>query len=102
MGSYKKNSEKPRDILLRKITITIVLLIFIKIGSLVPVPGIDPAKENELPKNFITAFFSTFSIDGNVIIGLFTLNVIPYINASVILQVLIGLKIFPNLAESQK
>merc|ERR1712238_335828 len=43
---------------------------------------------------------STFAGNNTFVIGLFTLNIFPYINASILMQVLISL--FPNLSKLQK
>merc|ERR1712127_57939 len=43
---------------------------------------------------------STFAGNNTFVIGLFTLNIFPYINASILMQVLISL--LPNLSKLQK
>ena len=43
---------------------------------------------------------STFAGNNTFVIGLFTLNIFPYINASILMQVLIS--VFPNLSKLQK
>ena len=88
--------------LLPRILITFIILIFIRAGTFLPVPGIDhndlaaAIQQNLVAKNLIRTFLG----DKIIIIGLFTLNIFPAINATIILQFLIGFS--PQLAKLQK
>ena len=89
-------------ILLPRILITSIILLFIRSGTFLPVPGINhndlafSIQQNLVAKNLIRTFLG----DKIFIIGLFTLNIFPAINATIILQLLIGFS--PQLAKLQK
>ena len=89
-------------ILLPRILITSIILLFIRSGTFLPVPGINhndlafSIQQNLVAKNLIRTFLG----DKIFIIGLFTLNIFPAINATIILQFLIGFS--PQLAKLQK
>ena len=89
-------------ILLPRIFITSIILLFIRSGTFLPVPGINhndlafSIQQNLVAKNLIRTFLG----DKIFIIGLFTLNIFPAINATIILQLLIGFS--PQLAKLQK
>nr|YP_010208525.1 SecY-type transporter protein [Pseudo-nitzschia simulans]UBA15818.1 SecY-type transporter protein [Pseudo-nitzschia sp.] len=95
-----------RKIILQKILprflITSAILLFIRTGAAIPIPGID---HNDLAfaiqKNLVTKnLVRTFLGDQVLIVGLFTLNIFPAINASIIMQFLIGFS--PQLSQLQK
>ena len=96
----KQNNDK--NILLNRFLISLSILILIRIGTFLPVPGINHGhlafylKRHSLTKNLL----STFAGNETFVVGLFSLNIFPYINASILMQVLIS--IFPNLSKLQK
>ena len=84
-----------------KLLITISLLVLVRIGTFIPLPGIDQNYLSSFVKNSpIAGFVNTFSGDGTFILGLFTLNIFPYINASILMQVLVSIN--PELERLQK
>jgi preprotein translocase subunit SecY len=89
-------------LLLPRIFITSIILLFIRSGTFLPVPGINhndlafSIQQNLVAKDLIRTFLG----DKIFIIGLFTLNIFPAINATIILQFLIGFS--PQLAKLQK
>ena len=84
-----------------KLLVTLSLLVLIRIGTFIPVPGIDQEYLSNFIKNSpISAFLNTFSGGGTFVIGIFTLNIFPYINASILMQLLVS--IVPNLEKLQK
>ena len=95
-----------RSLLLRKILprflITSGILLFIRTGAAIPVPGINhndlafAIQQNLVTKNLVRTFLG----DQVFIVGLFTLNIFPAINASIIMQFLIGFS--PQLSQLQK
>nr|YP_009497791.1 preprotein translocase subunit SecY [Acanthoceras zachariasii]AWT40504.1 preprotein translocase subunit SecY [Acanthoceras zachariasii] len=91
-----------KSILLKRILLSIGILIFIRIGTFLPVPGINHSHlAFYLERHSITkSLVSTFAGNDTFVIGLFTLNIFPYINASILMQILISL--FPNLSKLQK
>ena len=104
MEYYKKDFENFSEILQKKVLLTVGLLLFIRMGSFFPIPGIDFIELGKYFQDHLSAknFVSTFSGDDTFVIGLFSLNIIPYINASILLQLLIGIGFSPSLAELQK
>ena len=89
-------------IIIKRFLITIAIILFIRIGSFIPVPGInliDLALFIEKDSATIN-IASLFSGKGTFKIGLFTLSIVPYINASIITQILV--KSSPFLSELQK
>ena len=91
-----------RNILLNRLLLSLGILTFIRIGTFLPIPSINHQhlafylERHSLTKTFI----NTFSGNKIFVIGLFTLNIFPYINASILIQTLISF--FPNLYKLQK
>nr|ARO91312.1 preprotein translocase secY subunit [Rhodochaete parvula]ASK39611.1 preprotein translocase subunit SecY [Rhodochaete parvula] len=84
-----------------KIYISITLLILARIGVFIPIPGLDHTSfYNSIQQNSIINFLNVFSGGGFSTLGLFTLGISPYINASIIMQSLI--KVLPSLKELQE
>jgi preprotein translocase subunit SecY len=87
---------------LPRILVTLGILLLIKSGTFLPVPGIDLIdlacyiQGNSVANNLI----STFSGENTFVIGLFTLNIFPYINATILIQFLIAFS--PELSKLQK
>ena len=69
------------QIILKRLLISLGVILFIRIGSFLPVPGINHTdlalyiQANPVAKSLV----STFSGDDTFVIGLFTLNIFPYI-----------------------
>nr|QVQ56799.1 SecY-type transporter protein [Erythrocystis saccata] len=90
-----------RKKLTNRIIITLTILFISRIGIFIPIPGIDQKELTEsISENTIINFLNIFSGGGFSTIGIFSLGIIPYINSSIITQLLI--KIIPNLEEIQK
>jgi preprotein translocase subunit SecY len=96
----KKTNEN--NILLKRLLLSLGILIFIRMGTFLPVPGIDHGhlafyiQRHSVTKTLV----STFAGNDTFVIGVFTLNIFPYINASILIQLLVSL--IPNLAKLQK
>lgn len=85
-----RNAWAVKDIR-KKIFFTILVLVIFRIGSVVPVPFIDVSALNTLSENGSNEFFSYLSIltGGGLEYGaIFALSVTPYINSSIIVQLL--------------
>lgn len=84
-----------------KSIITLALLIICRMGIFIPIPGIDHDEfyRNTQSNNFLNCL-NVFSGGGFSTIGIFALGIIPYINSSIIVQLLI--KIIPQLETLQK
>src|ERR1700716_3972293 len=76
----------------KKIAFTAAMLLIYRIGSHVPVPGVNINAVNDIQKQFggsnILGFLNLFSGGGLSRIALFALGIMPYITASIILQLL--------------
>ena len=97
------NKTKEFDkVFLNRFLYSVGILGLIRIGTFLPVPGIDHTElafyiqRHSIAKNVI----STFSGDNTFVIGLFTLNIFPYINATIAIQLLLGFS--PKLSKLQK
>jgi preprotein translocase subunit SecY len=87
--------------LTQKIALTLLLLAIARLGIFIPIPGIDhDAFYNSIGKNALVNFLNIFSGGGFSTIGLFALGIVPYINASLLIQLLT--KIIPSLENLQK
>ncbi len=72
-----------------RILVTLGLLILARLGTFVPVPGIDRVAFAEaLKNNPVSGFLDIFSGGALSTVGIFALGIIPYINASIIIQLL--------------
>nr|YP_009297881.1 preprotein translocase subunit SecY [Kumanoa americana]AOM67615.1 preprotein translocase subunit SecY [Kumanoa americana] len=89
------------NILIKKITITVFILSIARMGIFVPIPGIDhDTFYNKISNNTLVNFLNIFSGGGFSTIGIFALGIVPYINASLVIQLLT--KIIPQLEKMQK
>lgn len=97
-----KINKEIQYIILRRILITIGILLLIRIGTFLPVPGINHSDlAFYIQTHSVTrSLVSTFAGDNTFVIGLFTLNIFPYINASILVQLILGLS--PKLSKLQK
>nr|QCI04375.1 SecY-type transporter protein [Antithamnion hubbsii] len=92
---------KTKTKLINKITITLTILFVARIGIFIPITGIDHEALNSIVKqNGLINFLNIFSGGGFYTIGIFALGIVPYINSSIIMQLLI--KILPYLENLQK
>jgi len=91
-----------RNIILKRLLLTLGLLLFIRVGTFLPVPGINHSDlEFYLQSHSVTRnLVSTFAGNDTFVIGLFTLNIFPYINASILVQLILGFS--PKLSKLQK
>ena len=90
------------DKLFKRFVITIGIILFLRLGTFLPVPQIDLVELAYYIESHPTtqSIISTFCGDKTLIIGLFSLNIFPYINASIIVQILVGL--YPEFSKLQK
>ncbi len=86
----------------RKLLFTAGILALYRLGSYIPAPGVDSAKLADALANQsgIVGLLSLFSGGGLSRLSLFALGIMPYITASIILQVLTP--VFPSLQALQK
>jgi preprotein translocase subunit SecY len=88
----------------KKLAFTALLLALYRLGSHIPVPGIDIKAVDQIQSQFgsggILNLLNTFSGGGLSRIALFALGIMPYITASIILQLLTV--VVPSLEKLQK
>jgi preprotein translocase subunit SecY len=84
-----------------RLLVTIGMLILIRLGIFLPLPGIDRTIFAEAIKNnSVVNFLDIFSGGGLSALGIFALGIIPYINASIIMQLMTTA--LPTLENLQK
>lgn len=95
-------TKKFKKVLLNRLLFSLGILLLIRIGTFLPIPGINHSdlafylQRHSITKNLI----STFSGNNTFVIGLFTLNIFPYINATILIQLLTSF--LPTLSKLQK
>ncbi len=97
-----KNAFKIQD-LRKKILFTIGLLIVYRIGCAIPVPGVDILKFNSMFVSQLGNFGQLFdAISGGALstVSIFAMSITPYINASIIMQLMTV--VIPSLERMQK
>lgn len=87
-----------------RLLVTVGMLMLVRLGVFIPVPGINRAafqqdiQDNDL--GGIVGFLDIFSGGGISLLGIFALGILPYINASIIMQLLTAA--IPSLEDLQK
>lgn len=88
----------------KKLAFTALLLALYRLGSHIPAPGINSEAVEEIQRNFsnggILNFLNLFSGGGLSRIALFALGIMPYVTASIILQLLTV--VVPSLERLQR
>src|SRR5262249_12126817 len=75
----------------KRLLFTVIALIVYRLGTYIPLPGIDPAGLKGIldqTQGGLLGMFNMFSGGAVQRMAVFALNVMPYISASIILQVL--------------
>ncbi|CAD0228933.1 preprotein translocase SecY subunit [Planktothrix agardhii CCAP 1459/11A] len=84
-----------------RILVTIGLLLLVRVGVFLPIPGIDTASfRAAIQNNPVIGFLDLFSGGGLSALGIFALGILPYINASIIMQLMTTA--LPSLEDLQK
>ncbi|MGK7917619.1 MAG: preprotein translocase subunit SecY, partial [Prochloraceae cyanobacterium] len=84
-----------------RLLVTIGLLVLVRFGIFVPVPGIDREKfAPAIQGNPALGFLDIFTGGGLSALGIFALGILPFINASIIMQLLTAA--IPALEDLQK
>jgi preprotein translocase subunit SecY len=85
-----------------RLLVTVGILILVRLGIFLPVPGIDRPKFAEAisGNNSIFGLLDIFSGRGLSTLGVFALGILPFINASIIIQLLTSA--LPSLENLQK
>ena len=84
-----------------RLLVTIGLLILVRLGIFIPVPGIDRVSFAAAVQNLpVLGFLDIFTGGGLSALGIFALGILPFINASIIMQLLTAA--IPALEDLQK
>ena len=87
-----------------RVLVTVGLLILVRLGIYLPVPGIDRVAFDQAIQSSqlggIVGFLDIFSGGGLSALGIFALGILPFINASIIIQLLTAA--LPSLEDLQK
>ncbi len=100
---YQGSTQKGTGELKSRLLFVLGALIVFRIGSFIPVPGIDASVLSELirqQQGTIIDMFNMFSGGALSRASIFALGIMPYISASIIIQLLTA--IHPPLAELKK
>jgi len=88
----------------KKLAFTAAMLLLYRLGAYIPAPGVSAEAVKELSSNFeggnVLGFLSLFSGGALERLSLFALGIMPYITASIILQLLTV--VVPSLEKLQK
>ena len=87
----------------RRLLFVLIAIVVFRIGSYIPVPGLNPLRLQELfnaQQNNIIGLFNMFSGGALMRFSVFALGIMPYISASIIIQLLTVLS--PQLSELRK
>ncbi len=101
LGSSLK-SNGMSDLKNRLMFVLLAILVF-RVGSYIPVPGLNPLRLQELfnsQQNNIVGLFNMFSGGALMRFSIFALGIMPYISASIIIQLLTVMS--PQLSELRK
>ncbi|WP_071191601.1 preprotein translocase subunit SecY [Trichormus sp. NMC-1] len=85
-----------------RLLVTVGILILVRLGIFLPIPGIDRARFAEAisGNNSVFGLLDIFSGRGLSTLGVFALGILPFINASIIIQLLTAA--IPSLENLQK
>ena len=99
--NFLGNESRSQKNLVNRIIFTLSIILFARLGTFIPIPGIDQEYlYKELQNSPILNFFSSFSQGDFFVLGPFTLGILPNINASITMQLISA--IAPPLQKLQK
>lgn len=87
----------------RRLLFVLIAIVVFRVGSYIPVPGLNPQRLQELfnaQQSNIIGLFNMFSGGALMRFSVFALGIMPYISASIIIQLLTVLS--PQLSELRK
>ncbi len=87
----------------KRLMFTILALVVFRLGTFIPLPGIDPHVLSDIfqkQSGGILGMFNMFSGGALSRMTIFALNIMPYISASIIIQ--LGQSVLPSLAALKK
>ena len=84
-----------------RLLVTVGVLILVRLGIYLPLPGVDRLRFTEIVRNnAVVNFLDIFSGGGLSLLGIFALGILPFINASIIMQLMTSA--LPSLENLQK
>jgi len=84
-----------------RLLVTVGILMFLRLGIYLPLPGVNRQIFASIVRdNSIVSFLDIFSGGGLSLLGIFALGILPFINASIILQLMTAA--LPSLENLQK
>lgn len=97
---FTKKKNNP----IQKVLLTLFILFLFRLGNTIPISGIDQdalkkAFSNLESRNALMQIINMYSGGGNLVLTSFSLGIIPYINASILIDLLTAL--FPSLEKLQ-
>ena len=98
-GAFAKATE-----LKKRIWFTLGALIIYRLGTYIPLPGIDPARAGgpfQQQAGGIIGMFDMFSGGALRRMAIFALNIMPYISASIIMQLMTSVSPTPRGAQER-
>lgn len=98
VSAFSKATE-----LKKRLWFTVLALIVFRLGTFIPLPGIDPHILSDIfsrNSNGILGMFNMFAGGALARMTIFALNIMPYISASIILQ--LGQSVIPSLMALKK
>ncbi len=88
-GAFSKATE-----LKKRLWFTLGVLIVYRLGTYIPIPGIDPQVMADIFEQNQGGIFGVFDVFAGGALGrmtIFALNILPYISASIIMQLMTSL-----------
>lgn len=98
LDTFKKSKD-----LKNRIWFTLLILIVYRLGTFIPLPNINPAVISEFTRNHASGLFGVLDMFSGGAMGrmtVFSLNIMPYISASIIVQLLTSMS--PQLEALKK
>src|SRR5699024_3712108 len=84
--------------ILQNILFTLAMLVIFKIGTYIPVPGVDPSVFDAQAEGGVLDVMHTFGGGALNNFSLFAMGIMPYITASIVTQ-LLQMDVVPKFAE---
>ncbi len=101
--NFSFSSFKKAEDLKKRIWFTLFILVVYRLGTYIPLPNINPAVVSEFTRSHANGLFGILDMFSGGAIGrmtVFSLNIMPYISASIIVQLLTAMS--PQLAALKK
>jgi preprotein translocase subunit SecY len=83
---------------INKVLVTLAIIFIIRIGNYIPIPNIEPEYLTSIMSS--TPLLRNNYLDENIGLGILSLSILPNLNASILVQILI--KVIKQLKNIQK